>query len=83
VRVFLCSKFPNLSGAEVGQVIFVGTQIKKFYVREEFRKEIEFRLIVCVEILQIFASLSSGQQKRGKLPRYHTTSATELPKVRM
>lgn len=78
---YLRSKFPNLSDAKVKRGIFVGPQITKVMLDENFAKKLNSAdWTGCVEILQINSSWPSGQ-KRGKLPRNHTKSLTELAEV--
>lgn len=71
---FRISEMPKLKRG-----IFVGPQITKVMLDENFAKETEFRWL----------NWSRGNpsnrgllgQKRGKLPRNHTKSVTELPEV--
>jgi len=61
--------------------IFVGPQITKVMLDENFAKKLNSAdWTGRVEILQVNSSWPSGQ-KRGKLPRNHTKSVTELPEV--
>jgi hypothetical protein len=81
VTPYLRSKFPNLSDAKVKRGVFVGPQITKVMLDENFAKKVDSAdFNGRVEILQINSSWLSGQ-KRGKLPRNHTKSVTELPEV--